>query len=219
MRSANSKAAATSPRLPLDLLFPFLAAVLLIELTPGPNMAYLAIVSSQWGRRAGLVTIAGITAGLAVYMLGAVFGLSQLVLRIGWMYPTLRWAGVVFLLWLAWDTWRGGGGDPAEEGAGAPRAWAMAGRGFLANVLNPKAAVFYIGLLPGFTDPARDFERQALVLGAAHIAVALAIHLSIVLAAARARPLLAAGGGRTARGLFALALAAIALWLAWETRR
>lgn len=205
--------------MPLELLLPFLLAALLVELTPGPNMAYLAIVSSQWGRRAGLATVIGVTAGLAVYMLATVLGLSQLILRIEWLYAALRWAGVAFLLWLAWDTWRGGGGDPASEDGLVPGGWSLAGRGFLANVLNPKAAVFYIGLLPGFTDPARDFERQALLLGAIHIGVAVAIHLVIVLAAARAAPLLATGGGRKTRLAFALALAGIALWLAWETQR
>lgn len=205
--------------MPLELVLPFIAAALLIELTPGPNMAYLAIVSGQWGRRAGLATVIGVTAGLSVYMLATVFGLSQLVLRAEWLYAALRWTGVAFLLWLAWDTWRGGGGDPAGPDGVTPNPWMLAGRGFLANVLNPKAAVFYIGLLPGFTDPDRDFGRQALLLGAIHIGVAVMIHLGIVLAAARAAPLVAAGGGRAARGAFALALASIALWLAWETRR
>jgi threonine/homoserine/homoserine lactone efflux protein len=206
---------------PPELLLPFLAAVLLVELTPGPNMGYLAIVGGQWGRRAAFLTILGVTAGLAVYMLAAVFGLAEIILRVGWLYQLLRWAGVAFLLWLAWDTWRGAATDPAAIGAARPSPGALLTRGFLANVLNPKAAVFYIGLLPGFTDPARPFAGQALTLGLIHIGVALAIHAVIVLAAARAIPLLAAttdGAGRHIRTAFALALAAIALWLAWETR-
>lgn len=202
-----------------ELLLPFLAAVLLIELTPGPNMAYLAIVSSQWGRRAGLATVVGVTAGLGVYMLGAVLGLSQLVLRVGWLYDLLRWAGVAFLFWLAWETWRGASGDPSASDGASPRPLSLMARGFLANVLNPKAALFYIGLLPAFTNPEHDFEHQVLLLGSIHIGVALAIHLAIVAAAARAAPLLAASGGRGLRLGFSLALAAIALWLAWETRR
>jgi threonine/homoserine/homoserine lactone efflux protein len=154
-------------------------------------------------------------------MLAAVFGLSEIILRVDWLYQLLRWAGVVFLLWLAFDTWRGGADDPAAADIARPSSGALLTRGFLANVLNPKAAVFYIGLLPGFTDPARPFAGQALTLGLIHIAVALVIHVLIVLTAARAIPLLAktSGGGRTIRVVFALALAAIALWLGWETRR
>lgn len=207
---------------PLELLLPFLAAVLLVELTPGPNMGYLAIVGGQWGRRAGFLTMLGVTAGLAVYMLAAVFGLAEIILRVDWLYQLLRWAGVAFLLWLAWDTWRGRVTDPAAMDLARPSPGALLTRGFLANILNPKAAVFYIGLLPGFTDPARPFAGQALTLGLIHIAVAFAIHSAIVLAAARALPLLAGAtgaGGRHIRTTFALVLAAIALWLAWETQR
>ncbi len=207
---------------PLELLLPFLAAVLLVELTPGPNMGYLAIVAGQWGRRAGFLTILGVTAGLAVYMLAAVVGLAEIILRVDWLYQLLRWAGVAFLLWLAWDTWRGAATDPATMDLARPSPGALLTRGFLANVLNPKAAVFYIGLLPGFTDPVRPFAGQALTLGLIHIVVALAIHSAIVLAAARTIPLLAAvtdGAGRHIRTVFAIALVAIALWIGWETRR
>lgn len=196
--------------------------MLLIELTPGPNMGYLAIVGGQWGRRAGFLTILGVTAGLAAYMLAAVFGLAEIILRVDWLYQLLRWAGVAFLLWLAFDTWQGGAADPAAMAIDQPSPGALLTRGFLANVLNPKAAVFYIALLPGFTDPARPFAGQALTLGLIHIAVSLVIHGAIVLAAARVIPLLATttdGAGRHIRTTFALALAAIALWLAWETRR
>jgi threonine/homoserine/homoserine lactone efflux protein len=203
-------------------LLPFLLAILLIELTPGPNMGYLAIVAGRFGRPAGFATIAGVTAGLAFYMLLSVFGLTEVILRAAWLYSLLRWAGVAYLLWLAWDTWRGetptGPGDIAVE----PSRYSLAWRGFLANVLNPKAAVFYIALLPGFTDPARPFAGQALGLGLIHIAVALAIHSAIVLAAARASPLLARlsdGEGARVRAAFAIALALIAVWLAWATRR
>jgi len=203
-------------------LLPFLLAVLLIELTPGPNMGYLAIVASRFGRRAGFATVAGVTAGLIVYMLLSVFGLTEIILQAAWLYSLLRWAGVAYLLWLAWDTWRGetptGPGDVLVE----PSRIALVWRGFLANILNPKAAVFYIALLPGFTDPGRPFAAQALGLGLIHIGVALAIHTVIVLAAARASPLLARlsdGEGARVRAAFAIALALIAVWLAWATRR
>ena len=203
-----------------DLFIPFLAAVLLLELTPGPNMGYLAIVATRFGRRAGLTTILGVTAGLTVYMLAAVFGLTGIILNVGWVYGLLRWAGVAYLLWLALDVWRG---DPGGTGGAEiePSAERFMVRGLLANLLNPKAAVFYVSLLPAFTDPARPFAPQALALGLTHIAVSVMIHVTIVLAAWRAASLVMpdAGRRRGLRAAFALGLAAIALWLAWETRR
>lgn len=203
-------------------LIPFLLAVLLVELTPGPNMGYLAIVASRFGRLAGFATVAGITAGLAVYMLLSVFGLTEVILQADWLYGLLRWAGVAYLFWQAWDTWRGEKPTSPGHASMEPSRYRLAWRGFLANILNPKAAVFYIALLPGFTDPTRPFAGQALGLGLIHITVALAIHSVIVFAAARASPLLARvsdGEGARIRAAFALALAAIAVWLAWETRR
>ena len=204
----------------LDLFLPFLAAVLLLELTPGPNMGYLAIVATRYGRRAGLTTILGVTAGLTVYMLAAVFGLTAIVLRMEWLYSLLRWAGVAYLLWLALDVWRSPEGDVAGIDE-APSAQRFMIRGLLANLLNPKAAVFYITLLPAFTDPARSFAPQALTLGLTHIAVSVVIHTTIVLLTWRAASLVMPDGGRRRglRAVFALMLAAIALWMAWETRR
>lgn len=203
-----------------DLFLPFLAAVLLLELTPGPNMGYLAIVATRYGRRAGLTTILGVTAGLTVYMLAAVFGLTAVVLRVEWLYSLLRWAGVAYLLWLALDIWR----SPDADVAGLdepPSARKFMVRGLLANLLNPKAAVFYITLLPAFTDPARPFAPQALTLGLTHIAVSVVIHTAIVLLTWRTASLVmpADQARRGLRAVFALMLAAIALWMAWETRR
>ena len=64
---------------PVDpaMIAPFLVAVILIEVTPGPNMAYLAALAAAHGRRAGLMAVAGVTCGLSVYMLAAVFGLTE----------------------------------------------------------------------------------------------------------------------------------------------
>ncbi|HEX2818410.1 MAG TPA: LysE family translocator [Phenylobacterium sp.] len=202
----------------------FLLAVVLIEITPGPNMGYLTLVGTRWGRRAGLTTVAGITCGLAFYMLLAVAGVGEAILRAPLLYVALRWAGVGYLLWLAVDTWRGDRETSPGHALAAPDPGRLFTRGLVANLLNPKAAVFYIALLPGFTNPDRGNPAlQALILGAIHIAISVMVHASIVMAAGSARPAIeawTAGSGRRwlERG-FALALATIALWLAWETSR
>ncbi|CAN5475091.1 LysE family translocator [soil metagenome] len=173
---------------PVDpsLIVPFLATVLLIELTPGPNMGYLAALSAAHGRRAGFYAVAGVTAGLAVYMLAAVFGLTEVFRLYRPLYQVLRWTGVAYLVWLAWDAWRTFG-DAGPGGSMVARPSVLFWRGFLANVLNPKAALFYVTLLPGFI--AVDHgppARQALILGGIHLLVSVAIHGSIVLSADRA---------------------------------
>uniref|UniRef100_B0T1R8 Lysine exporter protein (LYSE/YGGA) n=1 Tax=Caulobacter sp. (strain K31) TaxID=366602 RepID=B0T1R8_CAUSK len=206
---------------PVDpgLIVPFLAAILLIELTPGPNMGYLAALSVVHGRRAGFYAVAGVTCGLAVYMFAAVFGLTEAFRLYRPLYELLRWAGVAYLIWLAWDAWRAADGhDPGADLLSRP--WALFQRGFLANILNPKAALFYVTLLPGFI--AVDHgppARQALILGGLHVLVSIMIHGSIVLSADKAGRLLArvASSAWVSRGL-AISILVVAIWLAWETR-
>jgi len=206
---------------PIDMqvLASFLAAVLLIELTPGPNMGYLAALSASSGRSAGLRAVLGVTLGLSIYMIAAVLGVAEIVAQAPLAYQALRWAGVAYLLYLAWEAWRGAAeASPERAQIGADHApfW----RGLIANLLNPKAALFYVTLLPGFIAAERaPFWVQALVLGGAHILISVAIHTAIVLVAARAGALLAqAGRMRTLRRVLALGIGLIAIWLLWDTR-
>ena len=199
----------------------FLAAMILIELTPGPNMAYLAALSADRGRVAGLAAVCGVAAGLAVYLVAAIAGVTELLLLWPAAYDLLRWAGVVFLLWLAWDAWRGAEGEAAPAEGEGPGLLGLAGRGFIANILNPKAAMFYVAILPGFIRPGfGSSAAQSAVFGAGHIRISTLVHGAIVLGAARAGALIAAGERMTLvrRGL-AIGIGAVALWLAWETRR
>jgi len=187
-------------------------------------MGYLTLVASHWGRGAGLATIGGITLALMLYLLASVAGLAEVVLRLRWLYGALRWAGVAYLAWLALETWRGEGGPVRGQGQATPNPWRLFARGLLANLLNPKVAVFYVALLPGFTNPRRgDPVAQVLSLGAIHIAASLLVHTAVVLAAAGARPTIsswtAGRGRRWLNPAFASGLGAIALWLAWETAR
>src|SRR6476469_8357027 len=84
----------------------FILTVLLLELTPGPNMAYLATLSLDRGRRAGLLATVGVAAGLSVHAIVAALGLGVLISQLPLAYELLRWIGVAYLLYLAWETWR-----------------------------------------------------------------------------------------------------------------
>lgn len=77
-------------------------AVLLIELTPGPNMAWLAALAMGEGRRAGLAATAGVAIGLFVNALAAALGIAFIVSASPLLWQVLRWGGAAFLLWLAW---------------------------------------------------------------------------------------------------------------------
>lgn len=206
---------------PVDpsMVAPFLAAVVLIELTPGPNMGYLAGLSVVEGRRAGLVTVAGITCGLLAYMVASVAGVTSILANNRPLYELLRWAGVAYIVWLAIDAWRGG--EKAEASSGNASDWVHFRKGLLANLLNPKAALFYVTLLPGFVQPGHASPTlQALILGGFHILVSILIHGGIVLGAGGlAERLSAFSGNARARKVFAVALFLTAVWIAFETHQ
>ncbi len=207
---------------PVDpaVLLPFLIAVALVELTPGPNMGWLALVSVARGRTAGFAAVAGVTVGLAAWMLAAAFGLTQALLIWPPLYQIIRWAGVLFLLWLAWEAWRGDGDPAAADGVDHRSRLRLFLRGMTGNLLNPKAALFYVALLPTFMRLDHGSPlTQALVLGGLHLAVAVAVHSLIVLGAAGVRgPLTRRLKGPRMRAAMALGIAAVAVWMAWETR-
>lgn len=199
------------------LMAPFLLMSVLVELTPGPNMTYLALVSASEGRRAGLATVAGVATGLAIIGLIAAFGVAELIQASTALYEILRWAGVAFLLYLAWEGWTSGSdvtaGGAAEDGA-------YFRRGLLTNLLNPKAGIFYVSVLPTFIDASAPAGWQALVLTVLYVAVATLIHLAIVLLASRLEPVLNDPRGETiARRILSAMLAGVAVWFAWTTAR
>ncbi len=204
--------------LTLTTILLFAGTSMLIELTPGPNMAYLAIVGVSQGRKPGYAAVAGVALGLAIVGIAAALGLAAMISASPLLYQILRWAGVVYLLRLAIDGWR----DASEEIEHAPLGSSNAlyfRRGLITNLLNPKAAVFYIAVLPGFVDPVGNVMQQTLILSATFVIVATAIHAGIVTAAGAARPLLEdPKRSMIVRRILSIMLALVALWFAWETR-
>jgi threonine/homoserine/homoserine lactone efflux protein len=201
----------------------FLFAVLLLELTPGPNMAYLATLALGRGRAAGLIATAGVAVGLAVHALVAGLGAGVLIQEYQILYDVLRWIGVGYLLYLAWEGWH----PEKENSPGRADLVILAGplflRGFLSNIFNPKSILFFVSVLPTFlrTGPgAPAVSIQMVVFGILYVAVATAVHGLIVVLAAQLRPGLVEGPRQMiVRRTLSVLLAFIAIWLAWSTRR
>ncbi len=203
----------------LEQLLPFVLTSFAIELTPGPNMAYLAVLSVDRGRAAGLAAVAGVALGLLVLGLLAGFGLGGIISETRWLYETLRWGGVAYLVWLAWDSYRDAQ-RPVEE---RPEGENLAGffrRGLVTNLLNPKAAMFYVTVLPNFVYGSAPAGQQSLVLTLAYVAVAAVIHVGIAVAGGSLQPLLTSSRWRGRLGIFfAIVLVSVAIWLAATTHR
>lgn len=181
-------------------------------------MAWLAILAATEGRRPGFTAVAGVALGLSAVGLAAALGVAALVSASEPAYQALRWAGVLYLLWLAWDGWRGGeAGDHAPFGASM---WRYFRRGLITNLLNPKAAAFYLTVLPTFLTAQGDALRETLVLTAVYVVVATGVHGAIVAAAGAARALFADPvAERRLRRVLSTMLALVALWFAWKTGR
>jgi threonine/homoserine/homoserine lactone efflux protein len=191
----------------------FAATAFLIELTPGPNMAYLATLALAKGRRPALLAVAGVAVGLALSGLAAALGLAAIAVSYPLLLQLLRYAGIAYLLWLAFDTWR----EPRESG---DEELASFQRGLIANLLNPKAFAFYLSVMPNFLpDGETTSIPVTLVFVAVYVAIATFVHTGIVLAADRMRLLLGSAASRLiVRRVLALGLVAVAIWFAYSTR-
>jgi threonine/homoserine/homoserine lactone efflux protein len=201
----------------------FILAVFFLELTPGPNMAYLVTLALARGRAAGLYATLGVALGLSVHAVVTVFGAGTLIQHYPWLYEILRWTGAAYLLFLAWEGWR----PEKEVSPGRADLLSTAGplflRGFLSNVFNPKSILFFVSVVPTFIrsapgDPA--LPLQMTVFGSIYVGIATAIHAAIVMLAAELRPWLVEGPRHTlVRRILSVALALVAVWLIWTTRR
>ena len=201
-----------------DVPLAFVWVAFLIELTPGPNMTYLAVLSLVEGRRAGFLTVAGIASGLLFVGVLAAFGVAAFVSGSPFLYELLRWLGVLYMGWLAYDIWRGHEASDADEASTASTSGTHFVRGFLTNILNPKAAVFYVAVLPEFVNSELPILRQTLGLSIAYTLIATIVHAAIVALASRMRPLLQdAHRMQIVRRVLAIALLFVAIWLLFST--
>ena len=161
----------------------FAAACLMMVLTPGPNMIYLISRSICQGRKAGVTSLLGVVAGFFVHMLAAAIGLTAVFLAVPLAYEALKWAGALYLLWMAWQAVRPGARSPFEARELLPDAPSrLVLMGFLTSVLNPKVAMFYLSIFPQFISPAHgSLFIQSILLGLTQISVSFTVNLLIAL--------------------------------------
>ncbi|MBE7940401.1 MULTISPECIES: LysE family translocator [Ramlibacter] len=149
----------------LQHLLVFVAAGLLLNLAPGPDVVFIVTQSVRGGVRAGIAAAAGITAGCFVHILAAALGLSALVAASATAFTVLKWVGAAYLVWVGLKMLRSRGPAAlaqAGEGAASPLALRQVFvQGFGTNVLNPKVALFFLAFLPQFITPAMPHKTLA----------------------------------------------------------
>lgn len=193
----------------------FLATSLLIELTPGPNMGWLALLAAARGRRLGLAAVAGIALGLSLAAVAAAFGLSLLIAATPWMFHALRMAGAAYLLYLAWEAWSGAADDDAQGLEASASHYFM--QGLVSNALNPKAYLVYAAVLPQFLGASAGLTEVA-TLSALYVGVATAVHSAVALLAGSASSFFKnKQRARLFSRISAVLLVGIAIWFFWST--
>jgi len=198
----------------LATLILFAGALALAAGSPGPSVA--ALVARVLARGPGDVWpfLAAMWLGETLWMSFAVWGLAALAQSFGTVFTVIRWAGVAYLLWLAWRMWTA---DPTAKSELPDRrsGLRMFAAGTAITFGNPKIMAFYVALLPSLVDLARISVTGWMELVAVTLAVLAAVDLAWVVAASRARRLFRSERGmrlanRASAGMMAGAAAAIA---------
>jgi threonine/homoserine/homoserine lactone efflux protein len=204
-------------------LLAFSLIALGLVLTPGPNMIYLVSRAICQGRQAALVSLGGVALAFVLYLFASAIGISALLVAVPFAYDALRLAGAAYLAWLAWQALKPGGRSAFQVRELAPdsnrRLFVM---GFMTNLLNPKAAMLYLSLLPQFIDPsAGSVLSQSVVLGLLQIAISMSVNASIILVAAAIATLLSTRPtwAMLQRWMMGTVLGGLALRMALDVRR
>jgi threonine/homoserine/homoserine lactone efflux protein len=142
----------------------FVPAALALNLTPGADMLFCLGQGLRSGPRAAIAASAGISAGSFVHVTLAALGLGAVIAALPWAFDAIRWIGVAYLLYLAWQAL---GRSVATESEAVPLSVSRAfASGFLVNLANPKVILFVLAFIPQFVDPsAGSVLGQFLIFG------------------------------------------------------
>jgi threonine/homoserine/homoserine lactone efflux protein len=169
----------------------FIAASLVLLLTPGPAVLYIVARSVAQGRAAGLVSVLGIHVGTIVHIVAAAIGLSALVVSSALAFAVVKYLGAAYLIWMGVRTLMAKDPDPEAPVVRAGPLRRAFRDGFLVNLFNPKTAIFFLAFLPQFVDPARGaLHWQILVLGLTFMGLGIVSDALFALAAGSAGDLL-----------------------------
>jgi threonine/homoserine/homoserine lactone efflux protein len=168
-------------------LLAYTVACLILFLTPGPDMSLMLAKTMQGGRKAGLASMFGASAGCLVHSFAAALGLSAIIAASATLFTAMKIIGALYLLYLAYDAIKHGSALRVDSQAGTPPStgatfWMAVGT----NITNPKVVLFFLTFLPQFIATGDPHAAQKLFfLGAYFVAVSVVLGFLLVLAAER----------------------------------
>ena len=171
-----------------------LIAITIITITPGLDTLLVIRNTARGGWRDGAASSLGICSGLFVHAAISAVGISLILLQAAWAFSALKLAGAGYLIWLGVGSWARvlrrdslvitNGGTVEVKDFRMQRSLR---EGFLSNVLNPKAVVFYMAFLPQFINPAGSALAQSMLLAGLHFVIAMIWQCLLALGVKQAR--------------------------------
>ncbi len=202
-----------------EVYLTFIAASVLLFLTPGPAMSLIVANSASFGSRAGLVTVGGNTLGLGMLLGAVIAGLSYVLLLMADYFDLIRWIGALYLIWLGISRLRASSSAGMAVSPGPRKAdrrffW----QGLAVGLSNPKVLLFYGAFFPQFVDFSQNVGHQLTVLAVTFLVLAIAVDGAMALAAGRAGRWLASRKASLLDRVSGTLLIAGGLWLAFARR-
>ncbi len=166
----------------------FLLTSLVVVASPGTGVLYTLAAALSRGGRASVAAAFGSTLGIVPHLAAAMLGLAALLHASALAFQALKWLGVIYLLYMAWQALRQGGALSVDEAAAPPALRQTIVTGVLINILNPKLSIFFFAFLPQFVDADEPHPLlRMLLLGSVFMAMTLAVFVAYGLLAARVR--------------------------------
>jgi threonine/homoserine/homoserine lactone efflux protein len=156
----------------------FLITSLIVVLVPGTGVIFTVSTGLVQGRKASVFAALGCTAGILPHLMATVLGLAAIMHTSALAFQTLKYAGVAYLLYVAYATWRDKSAFAIDENPSTNTAVGLVVKAFLLNILNPKLTIFFLAFLPQFIQPGKTEPLfQLLLLSATFMAMTFIIFL------------------------------------------
>ena len=154
----------------------FLITSLIVVLIPGTGVLFTVSTGLVQGRKASVFAAIGCTAGIVPHLVATALGLAAVLHTSAVAFQALKFAGVAYLLYIAYATWRDKTAFALDSNASARGARTLMVKAFLLNILNPKLSIFFLAFLPQFVDPAAaSVLAQLLLLSGDYMAMTLVV--------------------------------------------
>lgn len=159
----------------------FLITSLIIILIPGTGVLFTISTGLAQGKRASVFAAIGCTAGIVPHLMATILGLAALLHTSAVAFQTLKYAGVAYLFYVAYATWKDKSAFKADTTSSESTAWSLMAKAVFLNILNPKLTIFFLAFLPQFVDPAASSISplgQLLVLSAIFMGMTFAVFVA-----------------------------------------